>query len=379
MDTELTLESGWQSVIDRLAGRIDFESRATTQAALVRRRAVGSAGDLLRLCFGYVLGRLSLRMLSAWAEDRGIASLSDVALLKRLRGSADWLEDIARTLIAQLHPELTAVSLKGTAPHRLCLVDGSMIGAVGTGPKARRLHVVYDLIHQRIDHVDVTNTHTAERLDYGVILPGDIRIGDRGYARHGDLASVLGLGGDFIVRTGSNRLRMVEENALEKHVDLETLCALVGIQNRPCEHKVMICKGKKGTNKPAPLAARLIIVPLPEDKVAAAVKRSRRQASRWQYKPSAKTLAVAGYMLLLTSLPADTWPAERVLAAYRLRWQIELLFKRWKSIIGMSAHRAKDPRLIRCWIATALIVALMIEHHQPDIQRDEPDSLPFAV
>ena len=84
-------------------------------------------------------------------------------------------------------------------------------------------------------------------------------------------------------------------------------------------------------------------------------------------------------MLLVTSLAADTWPPERVLAAYRLRWQIELLFKRWKSIIGMSLHRAKDPKLVRCWIVIALIVALMIEHHQPDIQKDEPDSLPFIV
>ena len=379
MDTELTMESGWQSVIDRLASRIDFESRATTQAALVRRRAVGSASDLLRLCFGYVLGRLSLRMLSAWAEDRGIASLSDVALLNRLRGSAEWLEDIAQTLIAQLHPELAAVARTGTTAQRLCLVDGSMIGAVGTGAKARRLHVVYDLIHQRIDHVDVTDTHTAERLDYGVILPGDIRIGDRGYARYGDLASVLALGGDFIVRTGSNGLRMVADNALETPVDLEALCAQPDIQNSLCERRVMICKGGKGANKPAPVAARLIIVPLPADKAITAVKRARQQASRWQYQPSAKTLAVAGYMLLVTSLGADTWPAERVLAAYRLRWQIELLFKRWKSIIGMSAHRAKDPRLIRCWIATALIVALMIEHHQPDIQQDEPDSPPFTT
>ena len=69
---------------------------------------------------------------------------------------------------------------------------------------------------------------------------------------------------------------------------------------------------------------------------------------------------------------------ERVISAYRLRWQIELLFKRWKSLIGVAAHRAKDPKLIKCWITTALIIALLIEHDRPDIASDEPDSLPFA-
>ncbi len=54
------------------------------------------------------------------------------------------------------------------------------------------------------------------------------------------------------------------------------------------------------------------------------------------------------------------------------RWQIELLFKRWKSIIGMNMLRASDPRLVRCWIAVALSVALLINDNRPD-------SLPLAA
>ena len=357
MDRELTMESGWQSVIDRLADRIDFESRATSNGALLRRRAVTSAADLLRLCFAYVLGKLSLRMLSAWAEERGIASLSDVALLKRLRGSADWLEDIARTLIAQLHPELAG----SPSGERLCLVDGSMIGAVNTGVRARRLHVVYDLAQQRLDHVDVTDIHTAERLDYGAILPGDIRIGDRGFARHRDLASVRAQDGHFIVRTGSGHLRMTDAHSLEKRIDLEDLCTQARAQNGLCEQAIDIHKGGHGARKPAPVSARLIVVPLPPDKVAQAQRRACKTAMRSQYKPSAKTLTVAGYMLLVTSLPADRWPPERVLAAYRLRWQIELLFKRWKSIIGIDAPSLKNwaPRIPNSFAAGSPLPLLL--------------------
>lgn len=374
MSNELAQEEGWQSIIDRLGQHIDIESSAAEYSALVRKRTVSSASTLLHLCFAYVLGQLSLRMLSAWAQTHGVVSCSDVALLKRLRGSADWLEAMACQLIQRSYPALHQPSIG-----RLLLVDGSMIGCVRDGPTARRLHVVYDLASQRPQHVEITDCHTAERLDCGKIIAGDIRIGDRGFARHGDLASVKAQGGDFIVRTGAIHLRLMDKDHPAERINLEALCTATCADHGPHAVDVLIEKGGKQRNKPAAVAARLIVAPLPADKIAAARQRAQKAGVRWQYNPSQQTLAAAGHILLVTSLPADSWPPERVLAAYRLRWQVELLFKRWKSLIGMNALRAHDPKLIRCWIAVALIVALLIDDHRPDITHDGPDSLPLGA
>jgi hypothetical protein len=70
---------------------------------------------------------------------------------------------------------------------------------------------------------------------------------------------------------------------------------------------------------------------------------------------------MAGYLMLLASLPVETWPASRVLASYRLRWQVELAFKRMRSLVGLEELRAKDPKLAKAWINTALLAALLAD------------------
>ena len=66
-------------------------------------------------------------------------------------------------------------------------------------------------------------------------------------------------------------------------------------------------------------------------------------------------------MLILTSLDVAQFSAEDILAIYRLRWQIELLFKRLKSLLHLDELPAKDPDLVRCWIYAKLIAALLLE------------------
>jgi hypothetical protein len=72
-------------------------------------------------------------------------------------------------------------------------------------------------------------------------------------------------------------------------------------------------------------------------------------------------LVAADYLVLLTTLDAADYPADRVIALYRMRWQIELAFKRLKSLIGIDKLPAKNPDLARAWLAAHLIVALLVD------------------
>ncbi len=70
----------------------------------------------------------------------------------------------------------------------------------------------------------------------------------------------------------------------------------------------------------------------PPGAIAAEHERPRQRASRKQHKPDPRGLIAAEYMILATSLEEEAFPAAEVLAVYHLRWQIELAFKRLKSL-----------------------------------------------
>ena len=106
---------------------------------------------------------------------------------------------------------------------------------------------------------------------------------------------------------------------------------------------------------------RLIVQRLPEAAAQAARRRARRRASRQKGRmPSQDTLFAADF-ILITNLPESTWPPDHVLALYRLRWQIELLFKRLKGILNLDHLRAKDPILAQVYLMGKLLGGLLLE------------------
>ena len=90
-------------------------------------------------------------------------------------------------------------------------------------------------------------------------------------------------------------------------------------------------------------------------------KRLRREASRDGRVISQRSWAAAQYLFLWTSLP-DSFSAEVVLEYYRRRWQIELAFKRMKSLAGLGHLPKKDPASARAWLYGKLLVSLLAEH-----------------
>ncbi len=65
------------------------------------------------------------------------------------------------------------------------------------------------------------------------------------------------------------------------------------------------------------------------------------------------------YFVLGTSLNSDTYPAERILELYRLRWQVELAFKRLKTIMQLGQLPKTDPESCRAWLYGKMLYALL--------------------
>jgi hypothetical protein len=333
----------WSSIVSRLSEVADLEATARSFGALQRVRKVRRAEDLLRLALMYGPGHLSLRTTAAVAGDAAIVGLSDKGVLGRLRKMGDWLEHLLQRLLEQRRGLAF-----GTAALNLALVDGSVVCAPGSTGSDWRLHARFDPARGCYSDLVLTQGKLAERVDRTEIEAGQTVIQDRGYARVRDFSAVLAAKADFITRIGWNALRLL--NADGQRLDV---LELLPDTDLAVEHLVHL-KGLR-----APL--RLVIQRIPADKAEHQRKRVTRKSSKRGQQIDARTVTVAGYLMLVTSLPAQTQPAEQIITMYRNRWQIELGFKRLKTLGGLDRLPAQDPALARTWLLAQLIVAVLTD------------------
>src|ERR687894_679360 len=314
-----SLEAQWPDLVAAVSAAIELEATARASGALVRRREIRSAEALLRLALAYGPGGLSLRTAAAWAGISGLADLSDTAVMNRLRKAADWLGEIAGALLRGAAAASTA--LDGPLPgRRLRIADGSMITGPGGKPKWR-LHAAYDPVAGRFTDLGLTDERGAESFGRTTWQAGDVALGDRCYARPPALRQLLAAGADFIVRTGWTRLRLLDADRAPPAWERIFGDLAVGGGAERAGSGEHLGKGGKSQHR-----------------------RQNRCRSHRPLQPL--TVQATGYLMLVTSLPAAV-PASEVLEAYRLRWQVELAFKRLKSLLGLDRLPAKSAALAR--------------------------------
>lgn len=365
MQTASLYDSDWSNVAGLVSGSLDLTETARRSKAFVRARGVPDAASLLRLALVYGTSALSLRGTAAWAEAAGVASVCDVSLLERLRNASDWLEEIWQTLLAE--------RLSGLALPRLervvRLVDATSISAPGSAGTDWRLHLEYRPAEGRFAAAVLSDGRTAEGFRHFTFGKGDLAVGDRAYAKARDLARVAAAEADFLVRIGWRSVVLLHADGQP----LDILALLAGQPpGRAAEIPVQLADGARHRRPVA--AARLILQPLPPDVAERSRQRAGRKARRQGRTVLAKSAIAAGWMMLLTTLPAETAGPDQALALYRLRWQIELAFKRLKSLLHIDRLAAKDPRLARCWLAANLIAALLIDRMSQDFLDSPPSA-----
>ena len=350
----------------RIPSHIDLEALARAAKAFQRPRGVRSGTDLLRLALAWGPGGYSMQRVAAWAGERQIATLTEDALVQRLHAAGPFLEELTRQLLIQL----------GNTPcwHEriLRVCDGTSLSKQASKGTDWRVHGVYDLGRGGFTHLEVTDSHGGEALDRGEPVPGEIRIGDRGYANAQAWQRFLQARDertDFIVRMRWNSINLAD--ATGASFDLVDWLRTRPRESEDHEITAWARSGKHQT----PMKIRLIARRKPPDVVEAEHQRMRRHASRKQHKIDPRSLIAAEFVVLATSLPEDAFPAEQVLAVYRLRWQIELAFKRLKSLLHIDKLRTKTEAGTRCWLYAHLIVALLAD----DLSQDFLESFPSSA
>ena len=349
----------WEDIVARLGGAAALDALARRYGAFQRPRRVKSATDLLRLMLAYAPGGRSLRVTAAEAGAQGIAEICDVSLLERFRGCADWLTALCEGLLPGGDRPAG-----GGFEQKVHLIDGSRIE--GPGKTCWRLHFCYDAGQQRIASFAVTPLAQGEKLDRVTIRPGEIVIADRGYPQPDGLRQARQAGADVLVRLTWNSLNL--RDASDKPVDWLKLFAAAS-RTGSVDVPVTVHKPR---GRFEPLALRLVIVPKPPEMVARARKKASNTARKNGHRVAPRTIKAAEYLILITSLDATAFPPERLAILYRVRWQIELAFKRLKSILRLDRLPAKDPDLARAWITAHLLLALLIDDTAAEMAESPP-------
>jgi len=208
------------------------------------------------------------------------------------------------------------------------------------------------LTERRIEQVDVTNEREGERLDRHTITPNEVILGDRGYATNRGIAHVLQAGGHVVIRSrwSGLALRTQTGGRLDILSLLETLAP-----DEIGDWPVLLEYGTRH------YSLRLVAI----RKSAQATEKTRRELHREARKKGRQlkkgTLKAAAYVFVITDLPRDEVTCLQVLELYRMRWQIELMFKRLKSILGFKRLRAKDNHLCQTYLLAKLLGALVID------------------
>lgn len=109
------------------------------------------------------------------------------------------------------------------------------------------------------------------------------------------------------------------------------------------------------------LPSRVIAVHVPQEVANERRRKLRRAAQREGRTPRQATLALAAWAVFVTDLPADQLAVEEALALGRARWQIELLFKLWKTEGALRTSRGHHPDRVHCEILAKLL-ALLVQH-----------------
>jgi hypothetical protein len=332
---------------------VDLEGSARYSEALVRRRVIQSAADLLRLVMVYGLTDWSLRMVGLWATVMDWGSLSKSGVRKRLRQCQTWIGMLIVSLLVA--NQVQVPSFRGYHCH---LIDVSNVSQPGSHKIDWRLHLDWSLNGRSIAGVQLTDGSQGETLTRWQFTAGDLVVADRIYGVARSLGIVFGAMASFVIRIGWHNLP-VTDRAGEPF----DICPWLGVQSAdpaapPAQVQVWV------TTPQGRFPLRLIARAIPPDKAEKIRQNLRAEAKHKKRRLDERSLLAAGFVMVVSNLPELSWTAADILAVYRFRWQIELVFKRLKGLLGFDHLRAKDEHLARVYLLSKVLIALLLGEAQ---------------
>ena len=334
----------WQVVCQLLPQ--GWREAAREQGALRRTRGIADAELLLRILLVHLADGCSLKETALRAAQADWCSISAVALHKRLMACEQWLRWMCERLWFR-HPK-TALGNR----YRVRAVDATTVQEHGSTGTDWRVHFVIDLSSLQCDHYELTDVKGGETFRRIPIRKGDLILGDRAYGTPPGIGHVVKHGGAVLVRVNHKSLPLWEKNGNRLPLTSRLSATRIG---QPAEWATVV------QTPNGPVEGRLVAIRRGVQAAKQARRQLKRRARKKQKRLSRQALHAAGFVYVWTTIPTDVLDAAGVLELYRMRWQIELSFKRMKSLLGLGQLPKRTGASCRAWIHGKLLVALLIE------------------
>ena len=324
-------------------------SKARELGAFRRSRNVKSAKYLLRILLIHLAEGYSLRETTTIASASNLCHISDVALLKRLKASSEWLRWMSLEMVKNSNLEISPP--KWLKNYVVKSIDGSIISEPGKTGGQWRLHYNMNLYSLQCDQFFITDLKKGESFKNFNISKEDILIGDRAY---GNLSSFK-----YVVENNGNYIARIKRGAFYMRIGNKEINLLDKIKHLQYG-QIYDIEVEGFTKSGLSQNLRLCILRKSKIETEKSIKQAKRKASRSQLKVTPETLEYCKYFVVATSLSHDI-TAKQVLDLYRFRWQVEIAFKRLKSILGMGHLPKKDPDTCMAWLHGKMFVALLAQ------------------
>lgn len=318
----IALDWKWSSVRQFLP--LDLDGLAVEYGALTRRRGVAGGEALVRTLLLVGMPKSSLARASLMAGEAGLAKMNSTALFNRLCRSEKLLELLFRSSLSHV-----ADDGEHFGGLRLLAVDSTVLCGPGSKGVDQRLHTVYDLGKGVPLSVELTGPKGGEHLKrHQCFGSGDLILGDRGYGYNTNFHYALSSGARILIRFNFQTVTLFDESGQRIWSE--------------------VANGKVPQTGTVELSVSMDNWP---SKLRAVGSRNPEGEAVW----------------LLTDLSQEELPSFKVRDLYRKRWQVELYFKRLKSLLDIDELPTRDGPSARAWIWAKLVLsslAVLMSHER---------------
>ena len=343
------VQDDWEELLDFLPET--WLELAEKHGALKGLKKDKSADCLLRTMLLHCACGYSLRETSARARAAGLAAMSDVALMKRMKKCGPWFQAMSLALLRE--------KMAASAPPkgmRFRVFDATHVEEPGPSGSQWRMHYSVCLPDLECDSFTISSAKgrgAGESLCKFPVSKGDTILADRIYCRGEGLAYVASKGAFITVRLQPNAVIITDRQG--EAFDLIGALEQLTEAGEVGEWDVLI-RGKNSKPTAGRICAMLKTKENAERSRRKAIEKSRKNCCSVQEE----TLLYANYIIVFTTF-GDEHTAKDILRYYRLRWQIELVFKRFKQIAEFGHLPKYNDESSKAWLYGKLFVAFLTE------------------
>jgi len=366
-DVAVSVEStpDWDRIAEHLPA--GFRALADEMGLLRERPAhmgtkIRDISVVLRLVLHQAGTSASLRTTAALASATGVISISAVSLHM-------WMKKLGPYLTALLAQMVPTTSFAPTAWGGFHVIagDATTVQRPGSKGTTARVHYALRLADMTPRHIEVTDEHGGETARRFSATQGELWLLDRGYANPPGVAAIRSPGAHIIVRHNRGTLPLYDKRG--ERLDVAALLRDTTDREAAHQRRAFVHLGEQR------IPGRVCWLRIPENKVEKARQRAKREA---EGVCDEDTLYAAEFVVVFTTVLHEL-TASQVLELYRARWQVELEFKRSKSIRELDRLPNFLPQTIHSWICAKLILQLIATRIASPVEAFSPGAVRFAL